>query len=392
MNLKTIQNEDFTNKRVIVRVDYNVPLKNNEVKDNTRIKRSLDTIKLLNQKGAKIILMSHLGRPKGIDESLRLNPVKEELQKLLNESNINLTVIKFDDCIGEDIKNRINNSNEKEIFLLENLRFHKEEKENDDNFAKQLSELADCYVSDAFGTVHRAHASTQGISKYIPSFAGLLVEAEVKGLSPLVEEPNRPFVAIIGCAKIKDKLNAVKFLLQKADKVIFGGAIVFSFFKANGLEIGKSICEEDLTEIKQLIADYGNKIVLPTDIVVADNIESPTKIQTVNFEQMPSDLIGVDVGEQSIILFKETIKEAKTICWNGPLGIFEKEEFAKGTNEFAKYLATKKDAYTVIGGGDTVSAVKPQGVENFTHVSTGGGAFLEFLEGKVLPGIEILLK
>lgn len=395
MNLNTITNADFTGKKVIVRVDYNVPTDDSgKVTDNTRISASIDTIRLLDKKGARIILMSHLGRPTGVDDKLRLNSIAKELQGILDEKKLWLTVVKLDDCIGDDIRKRIDSGKEGEIFLLENLRFHKEEEANDDNFARELSRLADCYVSDAFGTVHRAHASTAGITKYLPGYAGLLVEKEAVSLANVTENPRKPFVAIIGCAKIKDKLNAVKFLLEKADKVIFGGAIVFSFFKAQGLEIGRSICEEDLSKIKDLLARYKNKIILPVDIVIADDVKKPSRINTVDFDKMPQDMIGVDIGTRSIEKFRHEIDGAQTVIWNGPMGIFEIKEFAKGTDMLTDYISELKNhgVFTVIGGGDTVAAVAKVGFDKFSHVSTGGGAFLEFIEGKDLPGIAVLKK
>lgn len=395
MDIKNLKDYDFKDKKVIVRVDYNVPIDDlGNVTDNTRIIASLDTIKYLNNNKSKIILMSHLGRPKGIDDKLRMNNIAKEIQKILDEKKIWLTVIKLDDCIGEDIKKRIDSSKGNEIFLLENLRFYVEEEKNDDSFSKMLSEIADCYVSDAFGTVHRAHASTHGITKYIPSFAGFLVEKEVMALSNIMENPKRPFYAIIGCAKIKDKLNAIQSLLEKSDKVFFGGAIVFSFFKSLGYEIGKSICEEDLTDIKNIYEKYKDKIILPNDIIVTEDIKKHEKIITVDFDKMPNDMIGVDIGESSIKKFIEQLNNAKTIVWNGPMGIFEIEEFSNGTNYLADFISKlkEKNVFTIIGGGDTVSAISKFNFDNFSHVSTGGGAFLEFIEGKELPGISVLKK
>jgi phosphoglycerate kinase len=395
MELKTIENADFNNKKVIVRVDYNVPIDDSgKITDNTRILASLDTIRLLDEKNAKIILISHLGRPEGFDSKLKLDVVAKELQNLLDENKIWLTVTKLNDCIGDEVKRSIDSSGDGRIYLLENLRFHPEEEKNDSMFSSKLASLADNYVSDAFGTVHRAHASTEGISKYLPSFAGLLVEREALSLSNVTENPKKPFIAIIGCAKIKDKLNAVQFLLEKADKVIFGGAIVFSFFKSQGHEIGKSICEKDLSKIDELLKKYRSKIILPKDIVVTDDVKNPTRFFTVDFDKIPQDMIGVDVGTKSIDYFKKELSSAKTVIWNGPMGVFEVDEFAKGTDSLAEYISHMKEkgTFTVIGGGDTVSAVSRFNPDMFSHISTGGGAFLEFIEGKDLPGIKVLKK
>jgi 3-phosphoglycerate kinase len=395
MELRTLNDYDFSNKRVIIRVDYNVPTDNNrKITDNTRIVASLDTINFLHNKGARIILMSHLGRPECIDEKLRLDEVAYELQKELSRRSTNLIVIKFDDCIGENIKKRILSGNANEIYLLENLRFHKEEEENNRDFAGSLADLADCYVSDAFGTVHRAHASTAGISEFLPSFAGLLVEKEARSIGQIVENPQKPLISIIGCAKIKDKLATVKNLLERSDKVIFGGAIVFSFFKVMGYEIGKSICEKDLSMIKDLYNTYKSKIILPIDIVVSDSPKEPLNVTIVNSNAISANQLGVDVGPRSIELFKKELNDARTVVWNGPLGIFEVKEFAKGTIEIAEYLSHMKSrgVFTVLGGGDTVAAIKNFSFDSFSHVSTGGGAFLEFLEGRDLPGIAILKK
>lgn len=385
---------NFQDKTVIIRVDYNVPIKDNKVQDSTRIIKSLETIKFLQGKAKKIILMTHLGRPQGYDSTLRLDIVAKQLQEVLKNNNISLDVVKLDDCIGNLVKNKIAQTKNNDIVLLENLRFYSQEKENDEIFSKELASLADIYVNDAFGTSHRAHSSTHGITKFISECcAGRLLEKEIKSLSRIISNPKKPFISIIGCAKIKDKLGAIKSLLKNSDYVLFGGAIVFSFLKLKGLEIGKSYYEENTQIITELINNYDSKIILPTDFIVTSDLKKQTQIQTVAFDKIPKDSLGVDIGPESVKLFLSKIKTAKTICWNGPMGVFEIPPFDNATNEIAQTISQMKNqAFSVIGGGDTVSSIKKYDHNLFGHISTGGGAFLEFVEGRILPGIQVLKK
>jgi len=387
-----IEDLDFENKRVLIRVDYNVPIRDSKVIDSTRIIESLSTIKSIKSKAKKIILMTHLGRPKGFDPNFKLDIVAKELQKILQDQKIDLKVLKLDDCIGSLVKKKIDESKDDEVILLENLRFYEQEKQNDDVFAKELSKFADIYINDAFGTAHRAHASTHGVTKFVTEVcAGNLLKKEILGLNKVINNPQKPFVSIVGCAKIKDKLGAIESLLQKSDEVLFGGAIVFSFLKQKGYEIGKSFYEDNSDIIKDLMTKYSDKIILPKDFIVTDNVESKNMIKEVEFDKIPKDMIGVDVGSKTTKYFIDELIKAKTILWNGPLGIFEIEEFAKSTNAVAEYISNS-NSFSVIGGGDTVAAIKEFSKNSFSHISTGGGAFLEFIEGKILPGLEVLLK
>ena len=393
MDKKTIRDIQIKNKQIIMRVDFNVPLdkKTKAITDDTRITAALPTIEyILKQNPEKLILMTHLGRPDGqIKEELRLNPIAKRLQELLK-----IPVKKLDDCVGEAIARAINESKEK-VILLENLRFHAEEEGNDPAFAKKLASLADIYVNDAFGTVHRAHASTEGIAHELPAVAGFLLEKEIEYLGKALENPEKPFVVILGGAKVSDKIDVIENLLKKANVLLIGGGMAYTFLKAQGTPIGKSKLEEDKIEVAKETLEKAKKVkvnvVLPVDHLVVDNIDTPAKIETTKDQNIPEGMIAVDIGPKSIELFKKVLKDAKTVCWNGPLGIFENDKYAKGTKEIAEFITTTK-AKTIIGGGDTASAVSKFGLEKkMTHISTGGGASLEFLEGKVLPGIAALL-
>ncbi|MEI8349114.1 MAG: phosphoglycerate kinase [Candidatus Omnitrophota bacterium] len=385
----TVKDMDFKGKKVIMRVDFNVPLdKQANITDDTRIKEALPTITYVLDKGAKkVILMSHLGRPEGkVVENLRLTPVAKRLAELLGQD-----VEKMDDCVGSDVKKKIDASSKK-VILLENLRFHPEEEAGDDQFAKQLASLAEIYVNDAFGTAHRAHASTTVIAKFLPSCLGFLMEKEVTHLSCALS-PEKPYVVILGGAKVSDKIDVISNLMEKADKILIGGAMAYTFLKSKGEAVGSSRVEADKLDVAKDILKKAEskkvKIILPIDHVVIDNLEKPTAKKTVKV--IPQGFLGVDVGPETIALFKKELSDAKTILWNGPLGIFEKDDYAKGTKDIAEYLATLKAATVIVGGGDSASAAKKFGVAaKLSHVSTGGGASLEFLEGKQLPGIAII--
>ncbi len=392
MNKKTIKDINLKEKKVLVRCDFNVPMdEQRNITDNTRIVSALPTIKYLLNENCAIILCSHLGRPKGeFKEEFSLKPVAKELSRLLNKE-----VIMAKDVIGEDAKSKAKELKNGQIMLLENVRFHREETDNDENFAKELASMAEIYVSDAFGTVHRAHASTAGVAKFLPAVAGLLIEKELKFLGAAVTNPERPFVAILGGAKVSDKIGVIDSLLEKVDTLIIGGGMAYTFFKAQGYEVGNSICELDkldlAREAMQKAKEKGVKLMLPVDTKVGKEFKEDTESKTVKYNEIPSDWEGFDIGEETIKIFEEEIRKAKTVVWNGPLGLFEFDQFAIGTNAIAKTLS-QIDAVTIIGGGDSAAAVKKAGLENkMTHISTGGGASLEFLEGKKLPGIECLL-
>jgi len=386
MGKVTIKDVDFKGKKVIVRVDYNVPLNSQgEITDDARIKASLPTIRyLIKQAPAKIILMSHLGRPKGkVVESLRLNPVAKRLSELLGEA-----VDKLDDCVGEEVRKAIS-STQAMIVLLENLRFHPEEKSGDEGFARALAHYADVYVNDAFGTAHRAHASTAVIAGFLPSAIGFLIEKEISYLSRALN-PLHPYVVILGGAKVSDKITVIGNLMSKADKIIIGGAMAYTFLKAKGEDIGKSRVEADkldlAADILHQAGSKGVRIVLPIDHLVVEEIDRPQSERIVR--DIPAGYIAVDIGPATTELFKAELKGAKTVLWNGPLGIFENSHYARGTKEIALYLADLDDTIVIVGGGDSAAAAKLFGVaDKFSHVSTGGGASLEFLEGKQLPGI-----
>ncbi len=391
MNKKTVRDIDLKGKKVLVRCDFNVPMDENQnITDNTRIVAAIPTIQYLLDNNCKIILCSHLGRPKGeVKPEYSLKPVAKELSKLLG------TEVKMaEDVIGESAKKLSANLQEKEIMLLENVRFHREETDNNPEFAKALSTMAEVYVNDAFGTAHRAHASTEGVAKFLPAVSGFLIEKELKFLGNAIENPERPFVAILGGAKVSDKIGVIDSLLEKVDTLIIGGGMAYTFFKAQGYEVGNSICEIDkldlARELMQKAEQKGVKFLLPVDTKVGKEYDKNTESKTVKCTEIPADWEGFDIGEETIKLFAEEIRKAKTVVWNGPLGLFEFEQFAVGTNSIAKVLS-EIDATTIIGGGDSAAAVEKANLaDKMTHISTGGGASLEFLEGKKLPGIECL--
>ncbi len=397
MSKKTLANlssSDLTGKRALVRVDFNVPLDDQgNITDDTRIRAALPTIQDLIQKGAKVILASHFGRPKGVDDKLRLTPVAKRLSELLGQE-----VIKCDDCIGEEVAAKVGAMQNGQVLLLENVRFHPEEEKNNPEFAQQLAANADVYVNDAFGTAHRAHASTEGVTHYLsPSVAGYLIEKELQYLQSAIENPQRPLAAIIGGSKVSSKIGVIETLLDKCDKLLLGGGMIFTFYKARGLNVGKSLVEEDKLELaKSLEAkakERGVDLLLPTDVVVADKFAADANAQTVSVENIPSDSMGLDIGPESVKKFQNALGDCKAVIWNGPMGVFEFDKFAVGTEAIAHTLAelTKQGVTTIIGGGDSVAAVEKVGVaEQMSHISTGGGASLELLEGKELPGIAAL--
>lgn len=391
MSKKTVKDIDLKGKKVLVRCDFNVPMDENQnITDNTRIMAALPTISYLLENDCAIILSSHLGRPKGeFKPEYSLKPVAIELAKLLGKE-----VIMAKDVIGEDTKTKAKNLQNGQIMLIENVRFHKEETDNDQEFAKQLASMAEVYVNDAFGSAHRAHASTEGVAQFLPAVSGFLIEKELKFLGNAITNPERPFVAILGGAKVSDKIGVIDSLLEKVDTLIIGGGMAYTFFKAQGYEVGNSICELDkidlATNLMKKAEEKGVKLMLPVDTKIGKEFKADTESKTVKYNEIPANWEGFDIGEESIKQFIEELKNAKTVVWNGPLGLFEFDQFAIGTNEIAKALASL-DCTTIIGGGDSAAAVKKAGLEDkMTHISTGGGASLEFLEGKKLPGIECL--
>ena len=392
MNKKTIRDIDLTGKRVFVRCDFNVPLDENQhITDNRRIVGALPTIQYLIEQKCKIILCSHLGRPKGeVKPEFSLAPVAKELSKLLGQE-----VFMAKDVVGESAKSIAASLQEGQVMLLENVRFHREETDNDPEFAKQLASFADIFVNDAFGTAHRAHASTEGITHYLPSVSGFLIEKELKFLGDALNNPERPFVAILGGAKVSDKIGVIDSLLDKVDVLMIGGGMAYTFFKAQGYGVGNSLCEPDKCDLAlnlmEKAKNKGVKLLLPVDTKVGKEFKPDTESKTVAWTDIPDGWEGFDIGEKTIEMFKEELKSAKTVVWNGPLGLFEFDQFAIGTNAIAHALA-EIDATTIIGGGDSAAAVEKAGLaDKMTHISTGGGASLEFLEGKKLPGIEALM-
>lgn len=389
---KTVKDIDLKNKRVIMRADFNVPLDDNrEITDDTRIRETLPTIRYILSQDASLVLMSHLGRPKGkVNESMSLKPVAKRLSELLG-----LEVAMAPDCVGAEVKKAAGALKPGEALLLENLRFHKEEEENDDGFSKELASLADIYVNDAFGTAHRAHASTAGIASFVKnSVSGLLLEKEIHFLGNLLKNPERPFMVVLGGAKISSKINVINNLLDKVDAMLIGGGMMFTFLKSRGLNVGKSLLEPEKEvaafEIFRKAQNEEKELLEPVDTLVTDRIAEDGKTKVVDVNKIPDDMAGVDIGPRTIKLFKKKLSEAKTIFWNGPMGIFEIEPFAEGTHEIAKAIASMK-ATTIVGGGDSVAAINKFNLaDKITHISTGGGASLEFLEGLVLPGIACL--
>lgn len=388
---KTIKDIALKGKRVLMRVDFNVPLDDKlNITDDIRIQAALPTIRYAIDNGAKVILMSHLGRPDGkVVDSMRLTPVAKRLEELLGRK-----VIKTDDCIGEAVKNTVNAMDPGDVVLLENLRFHAEEEKNDPAFAKELASLGDLFVNDAFGTAHRAHASTEGVTKHLPSVAGFLLEKEIQYLGSAVDDPKRPFVAILGGAKVKDKIKVIDNLLNKVDALLIGGGMAYTFLKAKGDSIGSSKLDKDGFETAKAALDKAAKknvaLVLPVDHVIADKFDANANSKIVD-GNIPDGWMALDIGPKTVKLFEDKLKGSRTVIWNGPLGVFEMDKFAKGTSDIAKFLAGLKDCSTIIGGGDTAAAMKKFKLENkMTHISTGGGASLEYLEGTGLPGIDAL--
>ena len=391
MAKKTVKDVDVTGKRVFVRVDFNVPIdEEGNITDDTRIRAAMPTIEYLTNSNAKVILASHLGRPKGeINLKFSLRPVAEKLSRLSNRK-----ILFSSDCIGPEAAEKVNKMNDGDILLLENLRFHKEEEENDAHFAKKLASLADIYVNDAFGTAHRAHASTYGIAKFLPGVAGFLMEKEITTMGNAIENPDRPFVAILGGAKVSDKIGVVENLINKVDCLLIGGGMAYTFIKAQGYEIGKSLLETDKIKLARELMQQADakkvKLILPVDTVAADRLSDNAEHEVLNIEEMPADKMGLDIGPKTAELFSKEIKKAKTVVWNGPMGVFEMEPFATGTRKIAQAMSECKGK-TIVGGGDSVAAIEQMGFrDSMTHISTGGGASLEFLEGKELPGISAL--
>lgn len=388
--LRRMQDAAVEGKTVLVRVDYNVPLADGDVADDARIKASLPTLNDLIDRGAKLTLLTHLGRPEGrIISELRVDPVAERLHVLLDRP-----VQKLDDCIGEEIKKAITKGAPGDLFLLENLRFHPEETANDAEFARSLADLGDLYVNDAFATLHRGHASTLGVTDYLPAYAGKLVQNELAALSPLIEEPARPYVAIVGGKKAKSKLGALRDLLDQVDVIMIGGGVAFTFLRAKGHSVGNSIVDESLLEeIKPLIQAAYEKnvlILLPRDVVIAEEVSATAETATCRADKIPAGWIGLDIGPKTIRKFQEQINAAKTIVWTGPMGAFELKPFSRGTLAIAEALADS-EAYTVVGGGETGEAVAKLGwADRMSYVSTGGGACLALLRGKPLPALDAL--
>jgi len=392
--IATLTEADLKGKRVFVRCDFNVPVDaDRNITDDTRIRAALPTIQALTSKGAKVILASHFGRPKGVDEALRLTPVAKRLSELLGQ-----TVVKTDDCIGDEAAAKVAAMNNGDVVLLENVRFHPEEEKNDPEFAKKLASVADLYVNDAFGTAHRAHASTEGVTKYLsPSVAGLLVEKELKFLQDAIENPKRPLAAIVGGSKVSSKIGVIETLIDKVDKIFLGGGMIFTFYKARGMSVGSSLVEDDKLELARTLEAKakakGVQFLLPTDVLVADKFSAEANTQIVSVDAIPDGWMGLDIGPDSIKTFQAALADVKSVIWNGPMGVFEIDKFAKGTEAIAQTLAqlTPTGTTTIIGGGDSVAAVEKVGLAGqMSHISTGGGASLELLEGKVLPGIAAL--
>jgi phosphoglycerate kinase len=385
---KTIRDIDWSGKRALVRCDFNVPLDDKlHITDDIRIREAVPTIKYLVDHGAKVILCSHLGRPKGkVNEDMRLTPVAARLGELLGKP-----VKRLDDCVGPEVEAAVAAMKPGDVVLLENLRFYAQEEKNDPAFAEKLAKLGDVWVNDAFGTAHRAHASTAGVAAYLEGVAGLLLEKEIKFLGDAVTNPERPFVAILGGAKVSDKIAVIDNLLTKADTILIGGGMANTFFKAKGYEMGDSLVETDsVAYAAELIQKAGDKIVLPVDVVVADSFSADARKKTVPANSVEKGWRVLDIGPKSVALFASKIKGAKTVVWNGPMGVFEMAPFAEGTFAIAKALADTQ-ATTIVGGGDSAAAVEQSGLaQRMTHISTGGGASLEFLEGKELPGIAAL--
>ncbi len=395
MKKLSIKDLDLEGKKVFIRVDFNVPIKDGTVTDDTRIQGALPTINYAIENGAKVILASHLGRPTEAKEAkFSLKPVAEKLSEILGKD-----VAFVDDCIGEAVKVKVEGLENGDVLLLENLRFHNGEKANDENFAKQLAENADLYVNDAFGTAHRAHASTAGITEFVEhSAAGLLLDKELEVLGKVLENPERPFVAILGGAKVSDKIPIIKSLIvKKVDKLIIGGAMAYTFFKAMGYTVGKSLCEDEMMptalEIQKEAKEAGIELILPTDHKTVDSFDPLNSMREMPIDFTNTGLVGLDIGKESCVIFEKALEGAKTIIWNGPMGMFEEKPFDEGTIAIANAVAkaTENGAFSVVGGGDSVAAINQAGLaDKISHISTGGGAALEFLSGKELPGVKAL--
>lgn len=392
MNKKTVRDIDLKDKKVLVRCDFNVPFdENGNISDNRRIVAALPTIKYLLENNCKVILCSHLGRPKGeVKKEFSLEPVAEELSKLLGKD-----VKLAQDVVGESAIELTSNMKNGEIVLLENVRFEPGEEKNDEELSKKLASLAQIYVNDAFGTAHRAHSSTTGVASFLPAVSGFLIEKELEFLGGALEDPKRPFVAILGGKKVSDKIGVIDSLLEKVDTLIIGGGMAYTFFKAQGYGVGNSLCELDKLDLAKSLMEKaknkGVKLLLPVDTKIGKEFKPDTESKTVAWTDIPDEWEGFDIGEKTIEMFSNELKTAKTVIWNGPVGLFEFDQFAIGTNSIAKVLS-EIDATTIIGGGDSAAAVKKAGLQDkMTHISTGGGASLEFLEGKKLPGIECLM-
>ena len=393
MNKKTVRDIDLKGKKVLVRCDFNVPLDENfNITDNRRIVGALPTIKYLLDNDCKVILCSHLGRPKGqVKKEFSLAPVAKELSRLLGKE-----VKLADDIIGESAKTLTANMKNGDIVLLENVRFDAREEANDPEFAKELASLAEVYVNDAFGTAHRAHSSTAGVAAYLPAVSGFLMEKEINFLGTALEHPERPFVAILGGKKVSDKIGVIDSLLEKVDTLMIGGGMAYTFFKSMGYNVGNSICELDKLDLAKELMEKakakGVKLMLPVDTKVGKEFKEDTESKVVPYTQIPDGWEGFDIGTETIKMYEEELKKAKTVIWNGPVGLFEFDQFAVGTNSLAKCLGSLEGVTTIIGGGDSAAAIEKLGIgDKFTHISTGGGASLEFLEGKKLPGVECLL-
>jgi phosphoglycerate kinase len=392
MQLNTIRDYDFKGKRVLIRVDFNVPLKDGVVTDDTRIKAALPTIKYLLDQGASLVVMSHFGRPKGKkNPDFSMAPIAKKFSEDLGKE-----VKLAPDVIGPEVEKEVKALKSGEILLLENVRFYPEEEANDPDFAKKLASYGDVYVNDAFGTAHRAHASTEGVSHYLPSYAGFLIEKEVKFMAPLLENPAHPFVVIIGGSKVSSKISVLESMLKTCDTMVIGGGMAYTFLSVLGHKIGKSLVEPDFFDTaKKFLSDAkakGVKVILPVDNLCGDSFDENTKVTLVDGDDIPDDKMGMDIGPKTIALIKDALKDAKNVVWNGPMGVFEFASFANGTREVAKALAACKGT-TVVGGGDSVAAINEFHLaDKISHVSTGGGASLEFLEGKTLPGIKALEK
>lgn len=390
MNKKSVRDIKVAGKKVFVRVDFNVPLQDGVISDDTRIRETLPTIQYLIEQGARVILASHLGRPKGqVVEEFRLTPVAHRLSELLGKP-----VVKVDETIGDAVKEEVNKLSDGDVLLLENVRFYPGEEKNDPEFAKALAELADIYVNDAFGAAHRAHASTEGIAHHLPAVSGLLMEKELRVLGQALQSPERPFTAIIGGAKVKDKIGVIENLLNLADNILIGGGIAYTFFKAQGYEIGKSLVDNEKLDLAlgfiEKAKEKGVKLYLPVDILVADDFSAEANTQVVSIDSIPAEWEGVDIGPKTAELYTDVIKNSKLVVWNGPMGVFEIDKFSNGTKAVAQACA-ETEGYTVLGGGDSAAAAeKFKLADRMNHISTGGGASLEFMEGKALPGVVAL--